>query len=62
MVEINRRSLGTLALGGVAALGVGGAASAQTAAVDASKVSRDINAKLGKKYAIATVVKVDGIA
>ena len=62
MIEISRRAFGTLVFGGVAAVSAGGAALAQTAAVDASKVSRDINAKSGKRYTIATVVKVDGIA
>ena len=62
MVGINRRAFGSLALGGAAALSVGGIAAAQTAAVDAGKVSRDVSAKAGKKRTIATVVKVDGIA
>jgi len=62
MVEFNRRTLGTLMLGGIAAAGAGHAARAQGAAVDASKVSPGISANAGKKYSIATVVKVDGIA
>jgi simple sugar transport system substrate-binding protein len=64
MVEFSRRSLGALTAGGLAAA-MGRpvwAQSAAGAAVDASKVSADINAKAAKKRTIATVVKVDGIA
>ncbi len=62
MVEFNRRTLGTLMLGSIAATAADGPAWAEAAAVNASKVSPDISAKAGKKYSIATVVKVDGIA
>ncbi len=62
MTGIDRRSLGALAAGGLLAASLGRPASAQGAAVDASKVSKDISARATKKYSIATVVKVDGIA
>lgn len=63
MVEITRRTLGPLALGGLIAAHSGLSFAQAAAAVDAAKVSKDISADgAGKKFAIATVVKVDGIA
>lgn len=62
---ITRRTLGLTgtALGAVALLGGPRALAASDGPVDASKVPTDITAKAaGKKYQIATVVKVDGIA
>jgi simple sugar transport system substrate-binding protein len=58
MALLTRRSLGALA----AAAGLARPAWAAGEAVDASQVARDIDAKATKKYSIATVVKVDGIA
>ncbi len=45
MTGIDRRSLGALAAGGLMAASLGRPASAQGAAVDASKVSKDISAR-----------------
>jgi simple sugar transport system substrate-binding protein len=46
-----------------ASLLVGGAAAQEGKAVDASKVRKDITAEAtGKKYSIATVVSIDGVA
>ena len=58
MTAITRRSLGALA----AAAGLVRPAWAAGEAVDVSQVARGIDAKATKKYSIATVVKVDGIA
>ena len=63
MTGINRRSFSALSAAALLATTTGLPAWAQaSAAVDAGKVSADINAKAGKKRTIATVVKVDGIA
>jgi simple sugar transport system substrate-binding protein len=66
MMRITRRGFNQATL--VAALGSGfagmaaPAALADTQAVDPGRVPKDISAKATKKYTIATVVKVDGIA
>ncbi len=67
MTRMTRRGfsgLGAAALGAAAAgLPLGSRAWAQSTAIDASKVPAAINHKAtGKKFSIATVVKVDGIA
>ncbi len=64
MNQITRRGFNRVAVLGAAAAGMLGSrpAFAQTGAVDAGKVSHDISAAATKKYSIATVVKVDGIA
>ena len=63
MTDFTRRSLGTLiAAAGLATAGLVRPAWAAAEAVDVSQVAKDIDAKATKKYSIATVVKVDGIA
>jgi len=65
MIQITRRQFSMLAAGAGALVAGGGSvrsAWAASAAVDAGKVPADISAKATKKYSIATVVKVDGIA
>ncbi|MGI4747505.1 MAG: autoinducer 2 ABC transporter substrate-binding protein [Janthinobacterium lividum] len=65
MIKVTRRNFSLMATAGVGAL-VAGAGFAQPAfaaeAVDAAAVPKDITAKATKKYSIATVVKLDGIA
>src|SRR5947209_7889128 len=62
MTKLTRRSLGALIAAGLATASLIRTARAGAPAVDASKVAKDISAKATKKYSIATVVKVDGIA
>ncbi len=64
MIEITRRRFSLLASAAGAATLVAGATPAFAAgeAVDVAKVPKDVTAKATKKYSIATVVKVDGIA
>lgn len=63
MTELTRRLFSTLAASTVAATWLApGTAWADSPAVDTSSVPKDITAKATKKYSIATVVKVDGIA
>ncbi len=65
MTRITRRQFSLLATASAAALAAGTglpAPALAAAAVDASGVPKDISAGATKKYSIATVVKVDGIA
>ena len=64
MIEITRRRFSLLASAAGAAVLAAGTTPAFAAgeAVDVAKVPGDISAKATKKYSIATVVKVDGIA
>ncbi len=66
MSRLTRRRFSLLAGAGAGALlagsGLAGPALAAAAAVDAGAVSKDVAARATKKYSIATVVKVDGIA
>jgi simple sugar transport system substrate-binding protein len=60
---ITRRQFSSLSLGTALAGAFGYPALAASGPVDTSKVSKDITAKAtGKKFTMATVVKVDGIA
>ncbi|MGI4793801.1 MAG: autoinducer 2 ABC transporter substrate-binding protein [Janthinobacterium lividum] len=68
MMRITRRGLGKATLGAGIATGLGTALTGHDAfaaasqAVDTAKVGSEVSAKATKKYTIATVVKVDGIA
>ncbi len=63
MIEITRRRFSLLASAGAAALLAGTPpAFAAGEAVNVAGVPKDLTAKATKKYSIATVVKVDGIA
>jgi simple sugar transport system substrate-binding protein len=58
---ITRRQFSSLSLGTALAGAFGYPALAASGPVDTSKVSKDITAKAtGKKFTMATVVKVDG--
>ncbi|WP_239478864.1 autoinducer 2 ABC transporter substrate-binding protein [Lichenicola cladoniae] len=68
MIKVTRRSFSLMATAGIGGLVAGagfaqpGFAAAAASAVDAAAVPKDITAKATKKYSIATVVKLDGIA
>ncbi len=64
MIQITRRRFSLLASAAGAAVLAAGTTPAFAAgeAVDVAKVPKDVTAKATKKYSIATVVKVDGIA
>ncbi len=63
MIKVTRRSFSMMATAGAGALLTGfGTRAFAAEAVDAAGVPKDVSAKATKKYSIATVVKVDGIA